>query len=36
MKIDQILDNIYIIPEASKIEIQKNIREVDYPKVMCY
>ncbi len=32
MKIDQILDNIYIIPDASKIELKKNTREVDYPK----
>ncbi|PIF45624.1 CRP-like cAMP-binding protein [Chryseobacterium sp. 52] len=35
MDIDQILDRIYILPEASKASLKKHITEVSYPKYFC-
>ncbi|ROI05968.1 Crp/Fnr family transcriptional regulator [Chryseobacterium sp. G0240] len=35
MNIDQILDSIYILPEASKNSLQSHITEVSHPKGFC-
>jgi len=35
MNIDQILDQIYILPEASKASLKEHITEVSYPKGFC-
>ncbi|WP_353134332.1 Crp/Fnr family transcriptional regulator [Pseudopedobacter sp.] len=32
MNIDEILDNIYLLPDTSKQKLKSNIREVSYPK----
>lgn len=35
MDIDQILDHIYILPEASKNALKQHIKEVSHPKCFC-
>jgi len=35
MNIDQILDQIYVLPEASRMSLKKHITEVSYPKNFC-
>ncbi|AZA83385.1 Crp/Fnr family transcriptional regulator [Chryseobacterium lactis] len=35
MDIDQILDQIYLLPEASKASLKEHITEVSYPKGFC-
>lgn len=35
MDIDQILDRIYVLPEASKNALKKQVTEVSYPKNFC-
>ncbi|REC78636.1 Crp/Fnr family transcriptional regulator [Chryseobacterium elymi] len=35
MDIDQILDRIYVLPEASKDALKKHIQEVSHPKYFC-
>ncbi|REC66760.1 Crp/Fnr family transcriptional regulator [Chryseobacterium flavum] len=35
MNIDQILDRIYILPEASKNSLKEHITEISYPKGFC-
>lgn len=35
MDINQILDRIYVLPEASKNALKKHITEVSYPKSFC-
>ncbi|MDR2235753.1 MAG: Crp/Fnr family transcriptional regulator [Chryseobacterium sp.] len=35
MNIDQILDRIYVLPEASKASLKQHITEVTYPKHFC-
>jgi CRP-like cAMP-binding protein len=35
MDIDQILDHIYVLPEASKNALKQHIQEVSHPKYFC-